>query len=166
MSSCNAGDLGFISGLGRSPGGGHGNPLQYSSLENPHGQRILAGYSPCGHKVGHNWAAKHTHTQKIHLTLLFQKRLIQSCLTLCSSLGCSMPGFPVHHHLLELAQTHVYWVSDDIQPSHPLSPPFVYHFKSSLKSVCWYFVSDFCFYAYTWVWLIIIYNAPLVQFWQ
>ena len=36
--------------LGRSSGGGHGNPLQYSCLENPHGQRSLAGYSPRGHK--------------------------------------------------------------------------------------------------------------------
>ena len=44
-SACNSGDLGSISGLGRSPGGGHGNPLQYSCLENPHGQRCLAGYS-------------------------------------------------------------------------------------------------------------------------
>ena len=47
-STCNAGDRGLISGLGRSPGGGHGNPLQYSCLENPHGQRSLAGYSPWG----------------------------------------------------------------------------------------------------------------------
>ena len=39
-------DTGLISGLGRSPGGGHGNPLQYSFLENPHGQRSLAGYIP------------------------------------------------------------------------------------------------------------------------
>ena len=38
-SACNAGDLGSIPGLGRSPGGVHGNPLQYSCLENPHGQR-------------------------------------------------------------------------------------------------------------------------------
>ena len=44
------GDLGLIPGLGRSPGGGHGNPLQYSRLENPHGQRNLVGYSPWGHK--------------------------------------------------------------------------------------------------------------------
>ena len=49
-SACNAGDLGLIPGLGRSPGGGHGNPLQYSCLENPHGQRRLAGYSPWGRK--------------------------------------------------------------------------------------------------------------------
>ena len=49
-STCNSGDLGLIPGLGRSLGGGHGNPLQYSCLENPHGQRSLAGYSPWGHK--------------------------------------------------------------------------------------------------------------------
>ena len=41
-----SGNLGSIPGLGRSPGGGHGNPLQYSCLENPHGQRSLVGYSP------------------------------------------------------------------------------------------------------------------------
>ena len=40
-SACIAGDLGLIVGLGRSPEGGHGNPLQYSCLENPHGQRSL-----------------------------------------------------------------------------------------------------------------------------
>ena len=45
-SACNAGDLGLIPGLGRSPGGGHGNTLYYSCLENLHGQRSLVGYSP------------------------------------------------------------------------------------------------------------------------
>ena len=49
-SACNVGDLGSIPGLGISLGGGHGNPLQYSCLENSHGQRSLAGYSPWGHK--------------------------------------------------------------------------------------------------------------------
>ena len=44
-SACNVGDLGLIPGLRRSPGGGHGNPLQYSCLENPHRQRSLAGKS-------------------------------------------------------------------------------------------------------------------------
>ena len=43
-------DLGLIPGLGRFSGGGHGNPLQYSCLENPHGQRSLGGYSPRGHE--------------------------------------------------------------------------------------------------------------------
>ena len=49
-SAYNTGDLGSISELGRSPGGGHGNPLQYSCLESPRGQRSLAGYSPWGRK--------------------------------------------------------------------------------------------------------------------
>ena len=47
---CNAQDWGLIPGLGRSLGGGLGNPHQYSCLENPHGQGSLAGYSPRGHK--------------------------------------------------------------------------------------------------------------------
>ena len=45
----------------------------------------------------------------------------QSCLTLCGPMDCSMAGFPVHHQLLEFIQTHVHWVGDAIQPSHPLS---------------------------------------------
>ena len=48
--ACNLGDLGLIPGLGRSPGVGYGNPLQYSCLENPHGQRSLVGYSPWSYK--------------------------------------------------------------------------------------------------------------------
>ena len=49
-STCNAGDPGSIPGLGRSPGEGHGNPLHYSCLENPHGQGCLAGCIPWGCK--------------------------------------------------------------------------------------------------------------------
>ena len=48
--TCNARDLGSILHLGRSPGEEHGNPLQYSFLENPHGQKSLVGYSPWGRK--------------------------------------------------------------------------------------------------------------------
>ena len=44
----------------------------------------------------------------------------QPCPTLCNPMDCSRPGFPVHHQLLEIAQTHVHQVSDAIQPSHPL----------------------------------------------
>ena len=47
----------------------------------------------------------------------------QSCLTLCDPMDCSTPGFPVHHQLLEFAQTHVHQVGDDIQPSHPVLSP-------------------------------------------
>ena len=46
----------------------------------------------------------------------------QSCPTLCDPMDCSMPGVPVHHQLLELAQTHVHQASDAIQPSQPLLP--------------------------------------------
>ena len=47
----------------------------------------------------------------------------QLCPTLWNTMDCSMAGFPVHHQLLEPTQTHVHWVSDAIQPSHPLSSP-------------------------------------------
>ena len=47
----------------------------------------------------------------------------QSCLPPCNPMDCSTPGFPVHQQLPELAQTHVHWVGDAIQPSHPLSSP-------------------------------------------
>jgi len=46
-----------------------------------------------------------------------------SCLTLCDPMDCSTPGFPVHHQIPEFTQTHVHWVGDGIQPSHPLSSP-------------------------------------------
>ena len=45
----------------------------------------------------------------------------QSCPTLCNPMNCSTPGLPVHHQLPEFTQTHVHWVGDAIQPSHPLS---------------------------------------------
>ena len=48
----------------------------------------------------------------------------QSCPTLCNTTDCSTASLPVHHQLLELAQTHVHRVSDAIQPCHPLSFPF------------------------------------------
>ena len=65
-----------------------------------HGQRSLMGYSPRSSSVA------------------------QSCPTLCDPMDCSMPGFPVCHQLLELAQTLVYRIIDAFQPSHhPLSSP-------------------------------------------
>ena len=48
----------------------------------------------------------------------------QSCPTLCDPMNHSMPGLLVHHKLPEFTQTHVHWVGDAIQPSHPLSSPF------------------------------------------
>ena len=63
---------------------------------------------------------KGTHMNKISFQF---SSVVQLCLTLCHPMDCSMPGFPVHHHLLELIQTHVHQVDDAIQPSHPLSSP-------------------------------------------
>ena len=129
----------LIPGSERSPGEGNGNPLQYSCLKNPHGQRNLAGYSP--------WSCKGWDmTERLTLSLLkfafkfncfkilhFYKvilrtsqsvsSLAQSCPTLCDPMNHSTPGLPVHHQLPEFTQTHVHWVSDAIQPSHPLSSP-------------------------------------------
>ena len=57
-----------------------------------------------------------------HISVQFSS-VTQSCSTLCNPMDHGMPGLPVHHQLLELAQAHVHWVSDTIQPSHPLSSP-------------------------------------------
>ena len=59
------------------------------------------------------------------------RSVTQLCPTLWDPLDCSMPGFPVHHELLELTQTHVHWLGDAIQPSHPLSSPFPPAFNHS-----------------------------------
>ena len=53
----------------------------------------------------------------------FSSVVTQLCLTLCNPMDRSTPGLPVHHQLLEFTQTHDYWVSDAIQPSHLLSSP-------------------------------------------
>ena len=60
-SACNAGDPGYIPGSGSSPGGGRGNPLQHSCLENPHGQRSLEGYILWGQKESDMTERLHFH---------------------------------------------------------------------------------------------------------
>ena len=62
-------DMGLIPRLGRSPGGGNGNPLQYSCLEKVHAQRSLAGYSPWDHKELDTIEHTYTHIQNDHHTL-------------------------------------------------------------------------------------------------
>ena len=143
-SACNAGDVGLIPGLGRSPVGGHGNPLQYSCLENPHGQRNLVGYSSWDHKESDTteWLTYTPSSRKddsgtmelpppelpapcpaASISWDPSVVLAQSYLPLCDHMGCSTSGFPALDYLLEFAQTHVHWVGDIIQPSHSLSPP-------------------------------------------
>ena len=58
----------------------------------------------------------------LFLTIQFSS-VAQSCPIFCDPMDCSKPGFHLHHQLPELAQTHVHWVGDAIQPSHPLSSP-------------------------------------------
>ena len=55
--------------------------------------------------------------------LIISSVQLLNCVQLCDLMDCSMPGLPVHHQLQEFIQTHVHWVSDAIQPSHPLSSP-------------------------------------------
>ena len=73
----------------------------------------------------------------IEISTYFQfSSVAQSCPTLCDPMDCSTPGFPVHHQLPELAQTHVHRIGDAIQPSHPLLSPFTYFtLKIFLKSI-------------------------------
>ena len=94
-STCNAGDLGSIPELGRSPGEGNGYPLQYSCLENPRGQRSLQGYSPWGCKeldTTEQLSIQHTH---LHIcsslnhdfTSLFLTPLLQAMFTQASNIA-------------------------------------------------------------------------------
>ena len=111
-----------------------------------HGQRSLGGYSPWGHKESDMTEYTHTHTQActfplsikdnleyhyVHKVFIHLLRHNLSLVQFSSSamsdsfwpMDYSMPGLPVHHQLLEYTQTHVHWVTDAIQPSHPLSSP-------------------------------------------
>ena len=134
-STCNAGDLGSIPGLGRSLAEGKGYPLQYSGLENPMDCIV--------HGVTDNWTRLsdlHFHFQIIDKSwenkessyhsnkcMIFRsdqiRSVTQSCPTLCGPMNLSTLGHPVHHQLLDFTETHVHQVSDAIQPSHPLSSP-------------------------------------------
>ena len=70
----NAGDMGFIPGWGRSPGGGNGNPLQHSMLGKSHGHRSLVGYSLWGCKESDTTEHTHIHTELgLHVHSLARK---------------------------------------------------------------------------------------------
>ena len=66
----------------------------------------------------------------------------QLCPTLCNSMDCSTPVFPVHHQLQEFAQTHAHWVGDAIQSSHPLLSPSPPTFNLSKHQVLFQWVSS------------------------
>ena len=73
-------------------------------------------------KVGDLNLTIHTSPGSLKIGKKFSS-VAQLCPTLCNPRDCSTPGFPIHHQLLELAQTHVCQIGDAIQPSHPLSSP-------------------------------------------
>ena len=85
-----------------------------------HGQRSLTGYSPWSHKESdtHDSATELNWTWALSTVLSVVCLAAQSCPTFCDPMDCSMPGFPVHHQLLELAQTHVH--SKSVTPSNRL----------------------------------------------
>ena len=110
------GDVGSIPGSGRSPGGGNGNLLQYSCLENSMDKRSLMDYSPWGHKESdiHNLATGQQQIYNIYYNILYMlaygnlgegnciilpaaaaAELLQSCPTLCNPIDSSPPGSPV-----------------------------------------------------------------------
>ena len=95
-------------------GEGNGNPLQCSCLENPR-------------DGGAWWAAVYgvaqSRTRLKRLSSSSSGSVAQSHLILCDPMDCSTTGFPVLHHFSEFTQTHVRWIGDAIQPSHPLPSP-------------------------------------------
>ena len=102
---------------------GNGNPLQYSGLEN---SMDRGAWRATVHGVAKNWTQPKPKQLSTHARPCCCHSLAQSCLTLCDPTDCSTPDFPVLHHLLELSQAHVHWVSDAIQSSHPLFSPSVF----------------------------------------
>ena len=84
-----------------------------------------------------NWTWNGTHSH-----VLFSS-VAQSCPTLCNPMDCSTPALPVHGQLPEFTQTYVHWVSDAIQPSHPLSSPSPPAFNLSQHQGLFQWVSSF-----------------------
>ena len=77
------------------------------------------------------WIKLRCYVNKLVVTIWFS--VSQLCPTLCNPMDCGTPGFPVLHYLPEFAQTHVDWIDDVIQPSHPLSPPSPSHIVPSIR---------------------------------
>ena len=136
-----AGDPGSIPGLGRSPGKGNGNPLQCSCLENSmdrgawwptvHGittERLILSLFRCIDNgeiflTGPGLALIKSSIVNVDVNMDFVSISQHQRETFYDPMDFSTPGFPVLHHLLEFAQTHVHWVSDATQPSHSPSSP-------------------------------------------
>ena len=108
----------------------HQHPLELvrntDSWDQPQTYRLntlRVGPSKLGFNKPSGWFWWHTSLVTTALESILSSSVTHSRPTLCDPMNCSTPGFPVLHHLPEFAQTHVHWVSDAIQPSHPLSSP-------------------------------------------
>ena len=109
-------ETGVLSLIRKIPWCRNGTPLLYSCLKKSIGRgawwTIVLIYLQ---SVRHNWATEHRHTHTSQgrvFTLIQFSSVAQSCPALCDPMDCSTPGYPVHHQLPELAQTHVHWVID------------------------------------------------------
>ena len=113
-STCNVRELGSIPGLGRSPGGEHGNPLQYSCLENPHGQRSLVGYSP--------WGRKESDTTEqiwsLHSTMHCIRNKYKVTLSLPNISSIAFITYCLQSSILKLVKTYMKKKSIPLQKNH------------------------------------------------
>ena len=85
----------------------------------PWAEELVRLQSMGSRRVQHNWSD----SACMHILNISQSVQLLSCVWLWDPMDCSMPGLPVHYQFVEPTQTHVHWVGDDIQPSHPLSSP-------------------------------------------
>ena len=136
-SACNAGDLGLIPGLGRSPVGGHGNSLQYSCLE--YSMNRWA-WQAAVHGVSKSWTWLNDETQHSLPGSVQFSSVTHLHSTLCYLMDCSSPGLPVHHQLPEFTQTHVKLVIPSNH--HPLPSPSPPAFNLSQHQGLWKWVSS------------------------
>ena len=100
--------------------------MVFTFLTTPSHMKFKCPMSTENQWIRNTWAFIKIHSESVN-------SVPQSCLILCNHVDCRMPGFPVHHQLPELAQTHVHWVGEAIQPSYPLSssspPDFFFFFN-------------------------------------
>ena len=98
-----------------------------------------------GRWILNHWATREVTTLKKKMFIILQLAINNNICcsvfklgpTVCDPMDCSVPGFPVLHFLLEFAQTHVHWISDAIQPSHPLSSSFVFNLSQHQSLFQW-----------------------------
>ena len=147
-SACNAEDardVALIPGSGKIPWRRKWQSTPVFLTGKFYGQRSLAGCSPWVTKSQtqlSTCARTHTHTHTHTHQFSQFSSFAQLCLILCDPMDCNMPGLPVHHQLLEFTQTHVHWVGDAIQPSHPLSSPSPLTFNLSQHQGLFQWVSS------------------------